>query len=122
MITDEVSHTLVKRVRLDSKEHPVIGINAEELSDKFRTALRIPPSANCSAAFSTGYKASRPICRELLIKVYESPMDWNAVREIKFSCLPNGDLDLKTLGLYLGAAGCCQVCLAEFIIFFTRVR
>lgn len=105
VFVNEASQVAAKRIRFDCREHSCFDVDTDRLSDIFGTALRVSTSLHSSSAKRNPFQ---PICRELPIKVYDGVTDWNASKEITFHCLPNGDLDLKPLGQYLGAADCCQ--------------
>ncbi|KZT01099.1 uncharacterized protein LAESUDRAFT_717714 [Laetiporus sulphureus 93-53] len=112
VIETEPSRGSVKRIRLDSADtQHHIPVSVEDLLDRFTRAMRVskPIPPDVSNGHGTMFKKSCPLCREVLIKVYENAKDWNAIREITFHCLPSSDMDLKTLGCYMGAPSGCQV-------------
>ncbi|KZT00420.1 uncharacterized protein LAESUDRAFT_718149 [Laetiporus sulphureus 93-53] len=99
VIETEPSRGSVKCIHLDSADtQHHIPVSVEDLSDRFTRAMGVskPIPPDVSNGHGTMFKKSRPLCREMLIK-------------ITFHCLPSGDMDLKTLGCYMGAPSGCQV-------------
>ncbi|KZT05328.1 uncharacterized protein LAESUDRAFT_760217 [Laetiporus sulphureus 93-53] len=74
-----------------------------------RVEVAMPPAGPTTfEAKANGKNRSHP-SREVRIRLFDRAKDWNPIKEVSIHCLPDGNLDLRSLSAKLGVYECCQV-------------